>query len=64
MLIKMKVRFSYKNIIYDVNGKSVKQGVLTRYQTKIDLDDFNSGFYVFSITQQNGKVVAKKFIKQ
>jgi len=49
--------------IYDVNGKVVKEGKLTKSQTNLNLVSFNSGFYSISITQNNGIGLVKKFVK-
>lgn len=49
--------------IIDINGRIVRKGVLSRAQTSISLNNINAGFYTFSITQSNGNIVAKKFIK-
>ncbi len=50
--------------IIDLSGKMVKKGQLTKAQTSIGIADISSGFYTFSITQSNGSVVTKKFIKE
>ncbi|MDG1476917.1 MAG: T9SS type A sorting domain-containing protein, partial [Vicingaceae bacterium] len=50
--------------IIDLTGKVVKNGVLQKAQSKINLENLNSGFYLFSITQNNGEVFTKKFLKQ
>lgn len=50
--------------IIDISGKTVKRGDLLKAQSTINIEDMNSGFYLFAITQSNGEVVTKKFIKQ
>ncbi|MBL4668420.1 MAG: choice-of-anchor B family protein [Flavobacteriales bacterium] len=50
--------------IIDISGKIVKGGTLLKAQTTIVLDNISTGFYTFLITESNGNVVAKKFVKQ
>lgn len=50
--------------IIDITGKMVKGGSLMKAQSKINLEGINNGFYLFAITQSNGEVVTKKFLKQ
>ncbi len=50
--------------IVNVNGKIVERGNLTKTQTIFSLSNISAGFYTFSITQKNGNIITKKFIKE
>jgi thiamine biosynthesis lipoprotein ApbE len=50
--------------IVDLSGKAVINGQLEKTQSAIDLSTIAQGFYVLSITNKEGSVVTKKFIKE
>ena len=50
--------------IVDLHGRMVKEGVLSKAQTRIRLNTVSPGFYVFSITKHDGSIITKKFIKE
>ena len=50
--------------IIDLNGRVVKDGSLSKAQTKLNLGEFSPGFYVFIITKNDGTRITKKFIKE
>ena len=50
--------------IIDLSGRVVQNGTLVKAQTSIDLTAVAQGVYVFSITQHDGAVLTKKFIKE
>ncbi len=58
--IQEAIRFS----VTDLNGKIIKDGRLTRAQSKINISDLNAGLYTFSIIEKNGQTVSRKFIKK
>ena len=46
------------------NGKIVQEGSLTKSQSNLSISALNAGFYAFTIIQEDGKSVARKFIKK
>jgi hypothetical protein len=47
--------------IYDVLGKKVWTG---KFETELNLDRIEAGHYVLTLTNENGSVYSKKFVKQ
>jgi len=52
--------------LYDSNGRIVYQGrIETNHQSNIDINRLPSGYYIYSITNSNGKAIdGGKIIKQ
>ena len=49
--------------IVEISGRIVKKGVLQKAQSTLHIEDLKSGFYLFSIAQNDGRVITKKFLK-
>jgi hypothetical protein len=50
--------------IFDMNGKQQKTGRITAQETKIDMQNFRTGVYMFHIDRNGHVILSYKIVKQ
>lgn len=62
--LELKNEEIYIAQILDLNGKIIKSGPVSKYQSRIDLKLLKNGFYILKLIDKNHQSQLAKFIKQ
>lgn len=66
IIIKIEKRHSQNMnfILYDINGKTLQNGLIPNAETEINFSSINSGTYILKIRQNENEIKTVKIVKQ
>ena len=57
LIVKNESNLKAQFVLYDVTGHKIAEEKLTSFSNKIDVNSFSNGFYIYSVVDENNKVI-------